>query len=263
MIVFYQIMKPKQGILILNKKRGETPLECIKRFKVENPEYEDEKMTYAGRLDPLAEGLLLVLAGKECKNKEKYLKLDKEYVVEILIGFSTDAGDVMGIVEEKRPGAFDFLSRMTKKDIQEKIKVLEGKQIQKYPRFSSKTVKGKPLFELAKEGKLDGLDLPEKEIDLKSIEVVSIGMISKKFLNDFTYNSINSVKGDFRQNLSIISWENSLPQFEDQMLPTITIKVVCSSGSYMRVLAHRIGELLGFPALAMKIRRNRVGEYEL
>jgi len=251
------------NVLILNKKRGDTPLECLKRFKIENPEYEDEKMTYAGRLDPLAEGVLLVLFGDECKNKQKYLALDKEYVVEILLGFSTDSGDVMGLIEEKKSGALDAFSRLTKKDIEEKIKVLEGKQIQKYPRFSSKTIKGKPLFELAKEGKLEDKELPEKEIDLKSIEVVSLGMISKKFLNDFAYNSINSVKGDFRQNLSIISWENNLPQFEDQMLPTITIKVVCSSGSYMRVLAQGIGDLLGFPALAMKIRRNRVGEYKL
>ena len=261
MLIF--IVMNKSNILLLNKKRGETPLECLKRFKIENPEYEDKKMTYAGRLDPLAEGLLLVLVGEECKNKEKYLKLDKEYVVEILLGFSTDAGDVMGIVEEKKSGAFEFLSKMTKKDIQEKLKVLQGVQIQKYPKFSSKTINGKPLFELAKEGKLEGKEMPEKEIDLKSIEVVSLGMISKKFLNDFAYNSINSVKGDFRQNLSIISWENNLPQFEDQMLPTITIRVVCSSGSYMRVLAHGIGDLLGFPALAMKIRRNRVGDYRI
>ena len=256
-------MKPKQGTLILNKKRGDTPLECIKKFKIENPEYENEKMTYAGRLDPLAEGVLLVLYGNECKNKQKYLALDKEYIVEILLGFSTDAGDVMGIVEEKKSGALDAFSRLTKKDIEKLVKQLEGKQIQKYPRFSSKTIKGKPLFELAKEGNLDDADLPEREIDLKSIEVVSLGMISKKFLSDFAYNSINSVKGDFRQNLSIISWENNLPQFEDQMLPTITIKVVCTSGAYMRVLAHRIGELLGFPALAMKIRRNRVGDFKL
>ncbi|MCX6717139.1 MAG: hypothetical protein NTU76_00475 [Candidatus Taylorbacteria bacterium] len=255
--------KELNNLIILNKKRGETPLECLKRFKIDNPEYEDEKMTYAGRLDPLAEGLLLVLAGKECKNKDKYLGLDKEYVVEILFGFSTDTGDVLGKVEESKIGAMDVLSRMDRKEIENKIKEFEGKSKQKYPRFSSKTIGGKPLFEITKEREISDEELPEKEINIKSIEVISVGLVSKKFLKDFTADSINSVKGDFRQNLSLISWENSLPQFEDQMLPTITIKVVCSSGSYMRVLAHRIGELLGFPALAMKIRRNRVGGYKL
>ena len=41
-------------VLNLYKKRGETPLECIYRFKMVNPEYADKPMTYAGRLDPLA-----------------------------------------------------------------------------------------------------------------------------------------------------------------------------------------------------------------
>ena len=54
-------------ILKLYKKEGETPLEAIERFRRKNPEYRNEKMTYAGRLDPMAEGVLLVLAGNECK----------------------------------------------------------------------------------------------------------------------------------------------------------------------------------------------------
>ena len=54
-----------EKILKLNKKMSETPLECIQRWKKENPEYVEEKMTYAGRLDPMAEGELLVLVGEE------------------------------------------------------------------------------------------------------------------------------------------------------------------------------------------------------
>ena len=61
----------KKSVLNLYKKVGETPLECIKRFQSDHPEYQGEKMTYAGRLDPLASGVLLVLVGKECKQKEK------------------------------------------------------------------------------------------------------------------------------------------------------------------------------------------------
>ena len=255
--------KELNNLIILNKKRGETPLECLKRFKIDNPEYEDEKMTYAGRLDPLAEGLLLVLVGKECKNKDKYLNLDKEYIVEILFGFSTDTGDVLGKVLESKIGAMDVLSRIDKKEIKEKIKDLEGKSKQKYPRFSSKTIGGKPLFEITKEREISDEELPEKEINIKSIEVISVGLVSKKFLKDFTADSINSVKGDFRQNLSLISWEKELVKFDDKMLPTLSIKVICTSGTYMRVLAQKIGVLLGFPALAMKIKRLSVGDYRL
>ena len=58
-------------IILLNKKEGETPLEALEKFRLTNKKYKDVKMTYAGRLDPMATGLLLVLAGEETKNKEK------------------------------------------------------------------------------------------------------------------------------------------------------------------------------------------------
>ena len=77
-------------VIVLNKKEGETPLESLENFRAKNKKYQDVKMTYAGRLDPMASGVLLVLAGDETKNKEKYLNLDKEYEFEILFGFATD-----------------------------------------------------------------------------------------------------------------------------------------------------------------------------
>ena len=56
-----------------------------------------------GRLDPLAEGVLLILIGDECKNKEKYLGLDKEYEVAIIFGISTDTGDALGLATKEVP----------------------------------------------------------------------------------------------------------------------------------------------------------------
>lgn len=76
-------MAGKSEILSLYKELGETPLECLQRFKAEHPEYMEAKMTYLGRLDPMAEGLLLVLVGNT-KDKEKYLSLDKTYEFEVL-----------------------------------------------------------------------------------------------------------------------------------------------------------------------------------
>ena len=59
-------------IILLNKREGETPLEALevfrKRKSKQHKEYKDVKMTYLGRLDPVAEGVLLVAAGEEVKN---------------------------------------------------------------------------------------------------------------------------------------------------------------------------------------------------
>ena len=62
-------------IILLDKKEGETPLERLQKFRLKNRKYKSVKMTYAGRLDPMASGLLLVLAGEEVKNKQKYIDI--------------------------------------------------------------------------------------------------------------------------------------------------------------------------------------------
>jgi tRNA U55 pseudouridine synthase TruB len=87
------------GKITLWKEIGETPLEVLENFKEENPKYKNEKFAYAGRLDPMAEGKLLVLVGDTCKEREKYLNLDKEYEFEILLGFKSDTKDLLGMAE--------------------------------------------------------------------------------------------------------------------------------------------------------------------
>ena len=87
----------ENNIFNVFKPIGISPLDAIKTLKEKYPELKDEKMTYAGRLDPLAEGVLLILAGNAVHEKEKYLKLDKEYEGEILFGFTTDTYDILGL----------------------------------------------------------------------------------------------------------------------------------------------------------------------
>ena len=65
------------SVLTVYKKRGETPLQALNRLRKEAPKLENEILSYAGRLDPLAEGLMLVLIGEANKKREKYLNLDK------------------------------------------------------------------------------------------------------------------------------------------------------------------------------------------
>ena len=272
-------MMPKQSVLQLYKSRGETPLGCINRFKKDNPEYVEDKMTYAGRLDPLAEGLLLVLVGEECKNKEKYLGLDKEYELVVLFGFATDSFDVLGKVEKigelRNNSCFaSAWTRLTKiipqfsghgslNNINNVLKSFVGKFSQKYPSFSSKTVDGIPLFAHAKSGTLDPEDIPSKDVEIKSIELLSEGSISKSELEKFVKESVALVSGDFRQVETLKSWESALLNTKQTNFKIITIKVSCTSGTYMRSLANLIGDKAGVSALALNIMRTRVGEYIL
>ena len=98
-------------VIVLNKKEGETPLLALENFRAKNPKYLNVPMTYAGRLDPMASGVLLILAGAETKNKDKYLVLNKEYDFSMLFGFSTDTYDILGKVIKKSLGNKTFYGK--------------------------------------------------------------------------------------------------------------------------------------------------------
>lgn len=250
-------MKPKQGILTLYKNRGETPLECLERFRIDNSEYKDEKMTYAGRLDPLAEGLLLVLTGEECKNKEKYLGLDKEYEVDILFGFATDTHDILGMITDKK--AYKKMKNIDKKF----LKGFVGEFSQKYPAFSSKTINGESMFNLAKSGELNAEDIPEKEVEIKSIELLKQYSISHEDLETYIKRSIDLVSGDFRQEEIYKEWQLNLDDSKMNEFSAISLRVGCTSGTYMRTLADNIGKKIGVPAIALNILRTKIQNYSI
>ena len=95
-------MLPKS--IISYKNLGETPLACLEKMRLEHGIGAEIPMTYAGRLDPMAEGVMILLVGEECKNKEQYLGLDKTYGFEVLVGFQTDTYDLLGLVKSENEG---------------------------------------------------------------------------------------------------------------------------------------------------------------
>src|SRR3989344_2750066 len=119
----------------LYKHRGETPLERIHRFRAEKPKFKDQKFTYLGRLDPMAEGVLLVASGEDVKKKDEFLGLDKEYEFTILFGFATDTYDVLGKIVR-----VEKLQNLNENEVRKVASIYKGEREQKYPPFSSKTV---------------------------------------------------------------------------------------------------------------------------
>ena len=58
------------ALLPIYKKIGQTPLQLVEEAK--NKYKITEKVSYLGRLDPMAHGLMVLLVGSETKNQEKY-----------------------------------------------------------------------------------------------------------------------------------------------------------------------------------------------
>jgi tRNA pseudouridine55 synthase len=250
-----------KDILNLYKMRGETPLERIERHRAENPEYKNVPLSYAGRLDPMAEGVLLVLVGDTNKRRDEYLGLDKEYTFDVLFGFSTDTYDLLGLMT-------DAVTRASHRPIRvplmlEYIAQMVGTQAQKYPPFSSKPLEGQPLFVRARKGELDTFALPEHKIEIFSATLAGTKRIDVEDLLADIETSIARVKGDFRQERIVRLWQDTLRVLYGLSFDVATVSVHCSSGTYVRSLAHELGEHLGVPALAMRIVRTRVGKWKM
>jgi len=138
-------MKP---VINLYKPVSLTPLQALELFKKQASEYKKQKISYAGRLDPMAEGVLLLLVGEENKKMTQYMKLDKEYRAQILLGFSTDSYDILGLAEQAKQ------EKINLKQLKKTIKSFKGTYKQTLPAYSSHRIKGKSLFNLARNNKL-------------------------------------------------------------------------------------------------------------
>jgi len=244
-----------EEVLKLYKNLGETPLECIERFRIENTEYKETKMTYLGRLDPMAEGLLLVLAGNT-KRKNDFLTLDKTYEFEVMWGFETDTYDILGKVVERNKQPVNLEKKM-----EGLLKDIQKKKVQEYPPYSSRTVEGKPLFQWARENKIEEIEIPTRGIKIFSIEHTDTRILNGKDLLSEIFEKIDFVKGDFRQDEIKHIW--SLNLFPEDMVYLSSFKADVSTGSYIRGLAHEMGKMLACGGLALSIKRTRIGSVDI
>lgn len=251
--------------VVLHKHLGETPLEAIEQWKREHPRYAEVPAAYAGRLDPMAEGKLLILLGDECKRQDLYRGLDKEYEIEVMLGIGSDTGDVLGI-----PSASQTLTEITPSAVRRALRAVRGTHLLPYPVFSSKTVNGKPLFLHALEGTLGEIEIPTHLETVYSIKIRSRVQISPDALRTRIEDTLSHAPttsepskvlgADFRIQQVRAGWEKVF-QHVTEPVPVLSLRVTTGSGAYMRTLAQRLGRELGTLGLALSIKRTRIGRY--
>ncbi len=244
-------------VLTLYKPVGATPLDVLYELQERNPGYKDVRLAYAGRLDPMAEGLLLVLVGDECKRRDHYQKLDKIYEFEVLFGVSTDTYDILGKITSTKHQIPNNLILQIKKIIPEFI----GEHDQPYPPYSAARVNGKPLYWWARQGRIDECNIPSKRVNIYDLKFKGYEEKTTKELETFVVSRINKVKGDFRQNEIKKDWDTFFKKYMDQSFVTASFTIHCSSGTYVRSLAHEMGLELGVRGIALQIKRKKIGTF--
>jgi len=217
-------------ILLFDKKIGETMDEMISRFRQEYSIDNKIKVAYAGRLDPLAFGKIIILTDKDIYDKEKYCGKNKTYTTWIVHGIQTDTYDIMG--------------KITGENIWEPIYngVEEFEYEQQYPMYSSIYViqdgMRKPLWYYEKNN-IKVVNIPCKKVKLISGEKILEESISSIELLRLIKDRIEQVKKDtYRQHEIIEVWKDKL---EDRVYTISKWKFTITSGGYIRYLANQMG----------------------
>lgn len=239
------------------KPLGLTPLQAVKNYARKAGIEPSQKLGYAGRLDPLADGVLLALVGPANKLQFSLTGLPKQYRFSMLLGISTDSYDLMGI-----PSLHDY-NEVSKSEIRAALTSMEGFLRQSYPPYSAVRIEGKPLFWWARQGRLDEIEIPQVERQIYDIKLVQFRRITTSELLSVVEENISLVSGDFRQAEIVGCWQNELSETLDQKWPVIDVELHCSSGTYVRGIAHEVGNRLGCGGTTLSLTRTAVGAFTL
>lgn len=128
-----------------------------------------KQIGHTGTLDPFAVGVLPVCIGKTTKLIE-YLPDDKAYIATVQLGAETDTYDKDGKITKT------YSKKITKKDLESILSDFTGEIEQIPPIYSAIKIRGKKLYEYAREG---------KKVDIQPRQV----FISKIELKDFDYEN--------------------------------------------------------------------------
>lgn len=238
-------------MILAYKKIGQTPLDVVKDLRKNN----SLTLSYAGRLDPMAEGLLLILEGDENKKRREYEHFDKEYIFEAIIGIKTDSYDLLGI-----PTLGKVISA-TDEEIKSFIEKNTGQVTQRYPAYSSFKIEGKPLYWWTRKNKK--VIIPKREITVKEFEFVSRRKINSSSLKAEIDKRLDLVNGDFRQKEIKKEWEKFFAKNQKAFFEVFEFRIVCSGGTYVRSIVNDMGKDFKTNAVTFSIKRTRIGDLSL
>lgn len=204
---------------------------------------------FAGKLDPMAEGLMVYLQGSESKRVASYQHLSKTYRVSLIVGIESNTGDVLGHIKTTK-------QRIPVGDLEAIVSTLPSLTTQEIPPFSGLKHQGKPLWWHAKQG--------NQIHRVRSMRIYRARLIGQSQTNtstlvEYASQTIPKVRGDFGQAEALASWYN----LENEVHRTLDLEVSVSSGTYVRGISAWIATQLGQGVLVWKLQRVQVGPYHL
>jgi tRNA pseudouridine55 synthase len=222
------------GLVIVDKPAGWTSHDVVAKSR---GLLGTRKVGHAGTLDPDATGVLLLGVGRATKLLRYLSPLGKSYVGTFALGVVTStqdsSGEVIAVFDQSDIGLDAVRAAAT---------AFVGQIEQVPPMVSAVKVGGRRLHELAREGK-------EVERAARSVTITSL-VISEP----------DSTLGPRIGGEPTAEW---LAAARGGLGASFAMAVTCSSGTYVRTLAHDLGAALGRGAHLSALRRTAVGPFRI
>ena len=212
------------GLLIIDKPDGMTSHDVVNRVR---RILKTKRVGHTGTLDPFATGVLVMLIGRATRLARFVDKDEKEYDGVVRFGFETDTGDRTGMQNaECKMQNDEVAEKLSTVSWEEVLSQFRGEIEQIPPMYSAKKVEGKKLYESARKG----IDVERAPV---RVSIAELGISSQlKFNAEFGTSDLG-------------------------------LRIVCSAGTYIRVLAEDIGRAVGVGAHLTELRRTRAGRFAI
>lgn len=197
------------GFLNLHKPAGWTSHDCVAKLR---RLLNTKKIGHAGTLDPAATGVLPVAVGRATRLLQ-YLPDDKAYRAVVQLGTTTDTDDLDGAVLTQTSAAHIDLP-----DVTAQLVHFQGDIEQIPPMYSAVHVDGQRLYDLARQGKTDVIEIPKRQVTVHHIHMVDWH------------------PGD---------------------VAMLTLDIECGAGTYIRSIARDLGGRLGVGGTLFSLLRTK------
>jgi tRNA pseudouridine synthase B len=147
--------------ILVNKKRDMTSFDVVSKI---SKLFGIKKAGHTGTLDPLAEGLMVILLGKATRLSLDITSKYKEYIAGVYLGYETDTYDITGKTTKVKEVPKNI-------DIEKTLSTYNKTYMQEVPIYSAVKVNGKKLYEYARQN-LE-VSLPKKEVTIKDIKLLA------------------------------------------------------------------------------------------
>lgn len=172
------------------------------------------RVGHTGTLDPMAQGLLILLIGTATKQQQAWQGHEKIYEATLQLGVQTDTGDATG-----QPVRTMSVPMLDNARVEAVLASFCGPLVHTPPAYSAVKIQGRPAYWWARRQQ-------PQVLAPRTITIMALTLL-------------------------------------DLTSTTITFRVHCSAGTYVRTLGELIAERVGTVGHLMKLVRVRIGSWDL